>query len=114
VGEPGAVNRPPHRGADQIRRIGLLRRRSPARLAAALAGAADPGTIALSVKARGRIRRKVARRSQNHVKRDEQREGPTGAPGAGQATRPTPQCATRAASIEEGDQFEDNALNGVL
>jgi hypothetical protein len=48
------VNRLPHRDAGKSRWIGLLRRRSPVSLAAALAGAADPGTIARIVKARGR------------------------------------------------------------
>jgi hypothetical protein len=48
------------------------------------------------------------------VRRDEHCQGPKAAPGAAQAARPRRSCATLAADIEEGDLFEDNALNGVL
>jgi hypothetical protein len=97
----GAVNRLPHRGACQSRRIGLLRRRSPVRRAAALAGAADPGTIARIVNARGRVRRKVARRSQLQVQRDEHCQGQKGLPAQLKQIGRHRSCATLAAYISK-------------
>jgi hypothetical protein len=60
-----------------------------------------------------RVRRNVARRSQLHVRRDEHCQGSKGHPAQLKQLRRHRSCATLAAYIEEGDLFEDNALNEV-
>jgi hypothetical protein len=94
-----------------------LRRRSAVRLAAALAGAAGPGTIARAANTRGRAAGFDAKSPGGHsFKRSamntakDRRGHPAQLKQLGRHCN----CAKLAAYIEEGGLFEDNAQTEVL